>query len=124
MKIFWYVVCVLTFKRCVDSAEILAFMPIAAKSHWNVVDSVLQILVARGHSVTAITPFLKKKPVANYTEVDMSQLVPSGVSMPWDTVMGKCSVANNLPHLSDVHRSMCTSVFENEEFWHVVKSKK
>lgn len=124
MKIFWYVIFELALRRYADSAQILAFMPIAAKSHWNVVDVVLQTLVARGHNVTAITPFVKNKTVKNYTEVDTSQLVPSGVSVPWDKVMGECSVANNLPFLSGQHRLMCKTVFENEEFWRVVKSNK
>lgn len=124
MKIFWYVIFELALRRYADSAQILAFMPIAAKSHWNVVDVVLQTLVARGHNVTAITPFVKNKTVMNYTEVDTSQLVPSGVSVSWDKVMGECSVANNLPFLSGQHRLMCKTVFENEEFWRVVKSNK
>lgn len=125
MKIVWYVVYVaLTLRQYADSAQILAFMPFAAKSHWNVVDVVLQTLVARGHNVTAITPFPKNKTVINYTEIDTSRLVPSGVSVPWDTIMGECSVANNLPFLSGRHRLMCKAVFETEEFWHVVKSNK
>lgn len=107
-----------------DGARILAMMPIAAKSHWNVVDSVLQTLVARGHHVTAITPFPKKSPVANYTDVDMSRLMPSGVSVPWDTVMGECSVHNNLPFLSGRHKDMCRTVYEHDEFWRLITTNK
>lgn len=107
-----------------DGARILAMMPIAAKSHWNVVDSVLQTLVARGHHVTAITPFPKKSPVANYTELDMSSLMPSGVSVPWDTVLGECSVHNNLPFLSGRHKDMCRAVYEHDEFWSIIRTNK
>nr|ATN96014.1 UDP-glucuronosyl transferase 342A2 [Aphis gossypii] len=107
-----------------DGARILAMMPIAAKSHWNVVDSVLQTLVARGHHVTAITPFPKKSRVANYTEVDMSGLMPSGMSVPWDTVMGECSVHNNLPFLSGRHKDMCRTVYEHDEFWRIITTTK
>eukprot|EP00102_Acyrthosiphon_pisum_P002681 XP_001944335.2 PREDICTED: UDP-glucuronosyltransferase 2C1 [Acyrthosiphon pisum] len=107
-----------------DGARILAMMPIAAKSHWNVVDSVLQTLVARGHHVTAITPFPKKSPVANYTELDMSRLMPSGVSVPWDTVLGECSVHNNLPFLSGRHKDMCRVVYEHDEFWRIIETNK
>lgn len=122
---FWCLLVVLTLVRhYADTAQILAFMPIAAKSHWNVVDSVLQTLVTGGHNVTAVTPFPKKNPVANYTEVDMSRLVPSGVSVPWDTVMGECSVANNLPFLSGRHRLMCKTVYEHDEFWRAIDSNK
>lgn len=107
-----------------NSAQILAFMPIAAKSHWNVVDAVLQTLVARGHNVTAITPFPKKIPVANYTELDMSQLVPTGISVSWDRIMDEFSVGNNLPYLSGRHRYMCKAVFEQEKFWETIHSNK
>lgn len=112
------------YYHAADGARILAMMPIAAKSHWNVVDSVLQTLVARGHHVTAITPFPKKSPVANYTEVDTSRLMPSGVSVPWDNVMGECSEHNNLPFLSGRHKDMCRALYEYDEFWQVIETNK
>lgn len=126
MNVIWWVVCALILIRNdqTHSAQILAMLPIAAKSHWNVLDAVLQTLVAGGHNVTAVTPFLKNKPITNYTEVDMSRLVPSGFEMSWEKVMGEKSVANNLPFLSSNHRHMCKTVFENENFWRVIESHK
>lgn len=124
--LFWYVLCALTTMERfhADGAQILALLPMAAKSHWNVMDVVLQTLVSRGHNITAVTPFIKAKSVANYTEVDMSQLLPSGVSMSWDKLLGECSGVNNLPFLSGRHRLTCKTVFEHEEFWRVIKSHK
>lgn len=128
--LFWCVVCnvciaLTTMKRFhADGAQILALLPIAARSHWNVMDVVLQTLVARGHNVTAVTPFIKANPIANYTEVDTSMLLPSGVSMSWDKILGECSKFNDLPFLSGRHRHTCKMVFEHEEFWRVIKSKK
>lgn len=119
----WWLMCAAAW-RVADGAHVLALLPLAAKSHWNVLDSVLQTLVARGHSVTAVTPFLKGTPVANYTEVDTSRLTPSGVSMPWDKIMGESSVANNLPYLSGRHRLMCAKVYEHAEFWRVLETTK
>lgn len=119
----WWLMCAAA-SRTADGARVLAMLPLAAKSHWNVLDSVLQTLVARGHDVTAVTPFLKDRPVANYTEVDTSRLTPSGVSVPWDVIMGECSVANNLPYLSGRHRLMCTKVYEHAEFWRVLETAK
>lgn len=115
---------ILTRRRAADGAQILALMPFAAKSHWNVVDAVLQTLVARGHNVTAVTPFVKTRAVANYTEVDISHLTPSGVGVHWDLVMGENSKANNLPYLSGRHRITCTKVFEHDEFWRVIRTNK
>lgn len=119
----WWLTCA-AVSRVADGANVLAMLPIAAKSHWNVLDSVLQTLVARGHNVTAVTPFLKDAPIANYTEVDTSRLTPSGVSMPWDMVMGETTVANNLPYLSGRHRLTCAKVYEHAEFWRVIETTK
>lgn len=126
MNTFWCLLCLsLTLGQYyADCAQILAFLPLAAKSHWNVLDVVLQTLVARGHNVTAITPFPKTKPVANYTELDTSSLVPSGISVPWDKIMGECSVANNLPFLSGRHRYMCETIFAHEGFWQTINTNK
>lgn len=123
----WYaVVCAWTVGRChyAHSAQILSLMPIAAKSHWNVVDAVLQTLVARGHNVTAVTPFPKGRNVVNYTEVDVSRLIPSGIGVPWEKVIDERTVANNIPYLSGAHRHMCKTVFEHDRFWHAIESNK
>jgi len=123
--LFWWAICTLSLGQyCVKGAQILAILPISAKSHWNVMDAVLQTLVAHGHNVTAVTPFLKTKSITNYTEVDTSQLTPSGVSMAWSHVMNEGSKANCLPYLSSRHRLTCTKVFEHDEFWRILKSNK
>lgn len=115
------VLALMSVRSVADGAQILALMPFAAKSHWNVVDAVLQTLVAGGHNVTAVTPFVRSAPVANYTEVDISRLTPSGVSVPWDDIMSTTG-GNNLPYLSGHHRRTCEKVFEHDEFWHAVRS--
>jgi len=123
--LFWWTMCALSFRQHhAEGSQILAMLPIAAKSHWNVMDAVLQTLVARGHNVTVLTPFLKTKPIINYTEVDISQLIPSGVSVPWNSIMVKGWKANTLPLLSDRHKLTCNKVFEHDEFWRVLKSNK
>lgn len=128
MNIIWHFVYALTcmgqFYKHANGAQILALMPIVAKSHWNVMDSVLQTLVARGHNVTVLTPFLKKKPIANYTELDISDIEQPRIGVSWDTIIGECSVANNLPFLSQLHRHTCKTVFENDKLWRVIKSNK
>lgn len=126
MNVVWHLVCALTcvvrYYSHVDGAQILALMPVAAKSHWNVMDSVLQTLVAGGHNVTVLTPFLKDEPIANYTELDISSVIPLSIGVPWDFMLGECSVANNLPFLSQLHGNTCKKVFANDELWHVIKS--
>lgn len=68
------------------AAEILAITPIAGASHWNVMSSVLEVLLDRGHMITVVTPFSRKTPHENYTEIDISKLVPLAISSPWETV--------------------------------------
>lgn len=120
----WWTIWALTLdQNHADSAQILSKLPFAAKSHWNVVDVVLQTLVASGHNVTATTPLIKNRPVANYTEVGISQLTPLGVSVPWDVIM-ESSEANNLPFLSGRHKVTCNKLFEYEKFWRIIKSNK
>lgn len=58
----------------VYSAQILSVLPLFGHSHWNVIDSVLQTLVSNGHNVTAITPFMKKQKINNYTEVKVIKI--------------------------------------------------
>lgn len=120
----WTVLALTTGQYHADGAQILAMLPIAAKSHWNTLDAVLQTLVAGGHNVTVLTPFLKNTRVANYTEIDTSQLVPSGVSLSWDKIMTECSVGNNLPYLSKRHRLMCEAIFQYKDFWYAIESNK
>lgn len=126
MNVLWYFSCMLMAltQSHVDSANILALMPLAGTSHWNVVDAVLQTLVARGHNVTAVTPFPTKNPVTNYTELDMSNLMPTAINLHWTKIMNQLAVANNIPFLSGRHRQMCKAVFERKEFWHILNSNK
>lgn len=79
------VFCLIT-KNTIYGAEILAITPIAAASHWNVMSSVLEVLINRGHKITVVTPFLRKTPHENYTEIDVSKLVPFAIASPWKTV--------------------------------------
>lgn len=63
-----------------NGANILGVFPVNGRSHWVVYESVMKALVARGHNVTVITSFPQKKPLANYTEIDLSETFPSVVN--------------------------------------------
>lgn len=69
-----------------DAAEILAISPIAGASHWNFMSSVLEVLLNRGHKITVLTAFSRRTPHENYTEIDLSKLVPIAIGSPWQTV--------------------------------------
>jgi len=70
----------------INAAKILAITPIAAASHWNVMSSVLEVLLNRGHTITVVSPFPRKTPHENYTQIDVSKLVPFAIASPWETV--------------------------------------
>lgn len=76
----------LAFTNTINASEILAISPIAAASHWNVMSSVLEVLIDRGHKVTIVSSFPKKTPHENYTHIDISKLVPHAIASPWETV--------------------------------------
>lgn len=99
--------------RPADSARVLAFETVAAKSHWHFMKSVLRALVDRGHQVTVYTPFADGASPAtdNYTEVDTYSVFSEFmVSVDMDTAMvlpmfGKLSYL--LPFLVDGSRLGC-----------------
>jgi glucuronosyltransferase len=83
--LFWILLGLAT-TNTINAANILAITPIGAASHWNVMSSILEVLLNRGHSITVVTPFPRKIPHENYTEIDMSKLVPFAIASPWETV--------------------------------------
>lgn len=54
----------------VECANILGLFPLKLKSHYIVFDSILTELARRGHNVTSVNPFPKKKPLANFTDIN------------------------------------------------------
>lgn len=87
MKCFlWLLLGLQVTSNTIHAAEILAITPIAAASHWNVMSSVLEVLISRGHKVTVVTSFSRKTPHENYTQIDVSKLVPLAMASPWKTV--------------------------------------
>lgn len=81
----WLIFYLITMNTA-NGAEILAITPIGAASHWNVMSSVLEVLINRGHKITVVSPFPRKTPHENYTEIDVSKLVPFAIASPWETV--------------------------------------
>lgn len=70
----------------INAAEVLAITPIGASSHWNIMSAVLEALLKKGHKITVVSPFPRKVSHENYTEIDVSKLVPFAIASPWKTV--------------------------------------
>lgn len=95
--LFWTLLGLAVIAETTNAAEILAITPIAAASHWNVMSSVLEVLLNRGHKITVVSPFPRKTPNENYTQIDVSKLVPFAIASPWETV--KIDLTNARTHI-------------------------
>ncbi|XP_026808298.1 UDP-glucuronosyltransferase 1-7-like isoform X1 [Rhopalosiphum maidis] len=120
-KCLFWILFGLATTNTINAAKILAITPIAGASHWNVMSSILEVLLNRGHSITVVTPFLRKIPHENYTEIDMSKLIPFAIASPWETVVGvykppvKC-----LQFLNDVQLNTCRTAFDHPDLQRVL----
>ncbi len=74
MHIFGYAIVFLASSQLHEiwAYKILALFPYPLKSHFIMFDALLVELARRGHNVTVVNTFPKKKPVANYTDIDVS----------------------------------------------------
>jgi hypothetical protein len=54
-----------------DGARILGVFPFPSKSHMIIQRVLMLELAGRGHQVTEVTPFLERKIVPNYTQIEV-----------------------------------------------------
>lgn len=71
MKSVLFAVLLLYVGHC-WSANILAFLPTFAKSHYGAFQPLLKELAVRGHNVTVVSHFALKDPPPNYHHIDVS----------------------------------------------------
>lgn len=105
----------------VERSRILAIETIGSKSRWNFMRSVLGALTENGHSVTAFTPF-PEGDRANYTEVDVSTILPLRVAMGFaeQKTMFK-NFRKVLEYLIAVSRSVCDGLRDDGRLNEVLK---
>ncbi|XP_063235246.1 UDP-glucosyltransferase 2-like [Bacillus rossius redtenbacheri] len=72
--IFLAVMCANVHGGC--GARILGVFDFNSKSHFRMFEVLLKALAARGHEVVVLGHFPQKKPVPNYTDIDVSDSVP------------------------------------------------
>lgn len=71
MKLLLFSVLLLYVGHC-WSANILAFLPTFARSHYGPFQPMLKELAVRGHNVTVVSHFPLKNPPPNYHHIDVS----------------------------------------------------
>ncbi|XP_008186378.1 UDP-glucuronosyltransferase 2C1 [Acyrthosiphon pisum] len=73
MKYFFFVLLLLMYVSHCSSANILAFLPTFARSHYGGFQPLLKELAVRGHNVTVLSHFALKNPPPNYHHIDVSK---------------------------------------------------
>lgn len=97
-----------------DGLRILAVESIAGKSHWNFMRNVLRALTDSGHAVTVFTPFTDGNR-ANYTEVDMSTVIPIKLNMDLSEIFEKFATTTSIiPFSVQLSRMLCDIIFAHD----------
>ncbi|GLH05009.1 UDP-glucuronosyltransferase, partial [Gryllus bimaculatus] len=85
MNKFAVVVATLLLVGVADAAKILVLMPVPAKSHFGAYAPLFEELARRGHEVTVASPFPRKTPLANYTDIVLEDTFPARDSKEFNT---------------------------------------
>ncbi|XP_025411428.1 UDP-glucuronosyltransferase 2A3-like isoform X2 [Sipha flava] len=115
----------LAYTNTINASEILAITPIPGTSHWNLMSSVLEVLIDRGHKVTIVSSFPRKTPHENYTHIDLSKSMPIVMASPWETVINvyrppiEC-----LEFLNAVQQQTCRTTFEDPQLRHALSTRR
>lgn len=59
----------------INGAKILGIFHLPSKSHHILGSTLLKALAERGHQVTMISPFPLKKPLKNYEDIHLSEML-------------------------------------------------
>lgn len=73
MKLF--VLAFLFAFKAVESYKILGVFPFGSKSHYAIGEATMRALQEAGHEVTMISVLELKKPLANYTQIKITDLM-------------------------------------------------
>uniref|UniRef100_A0A2H8TGW4 UDP-glucuronosyltransferase 2B13 n=1 Tax=Melanaphis sacchari TaxID=742174 RepID=A0A2H8TGW4_9HEMI len=98
-----------------DGARILAVETVGGRSHWNFMNSILQVLVDNGHNITVFTPFSEGNH-ENYTEVNTFKESKTLLDEQLKEVLNKYgNPIKVINEVSAMSRTMCNVVYENSK---------
>lgn len=122
MVCFGFLVC-LTFS---DAANILAMIPFKGKSHFIVIQPLLEGLAGRGHNVTVVGPYPRDVPLHNYHDIDLStEMGPQLLNrLRIDEINSNFRSPTQGYHwIWDICRSMCEIAYNSSKVQNLVKSE-
>lgn len=97
-----------------DGASILALVPVNSRSHYIVMEPLFKALAARGHQITVVSPYPQKKPLPNFTEIDVSELFPTK-SMSVDFIRANVySMTDCVKAVADIGYKTCQATYADE----------
>lgn len=105
-------------------ARILALVPFNSRSHFISMEPLFKALAARGHNVTVFSSFPQKSPLPNYTDVDLSSILPPQMNA-FSLDMIKEVMPNSWAtthFIRFVHSNSCT-ILEDFRFQNLLKSR-
>ncbi|XP_034255447.1 UDP-glucuronosyltransferase 2B15-like [Thrips palmi] len=100
-----------------DALRILGIFPIQARSHNIMFKGTLHALVDSGHEVVDLSPYPLKTPRSNYTDVDLSKVLPSLVNtMNFEELTALTRVGLYDLIRQNVGAELCRKVFQTKQF--------
>ncbi|XP_076655686.1 UDP-glucosyltransferase 2 [Halictus rubicundus] len=119
----------LTVLQCViaggNGARILGVFPYPGKSHYIVYETLMKKLAEKGHEVVSVSHFPQKKPLANFTDVDISSSLPSLVStVSFERFKEMTTTVYDIKRfLYFCGFRICEPIFLHPEMQRIIKSK-
>ncbi|XP_066998723.2 UDP-glucosyltransferase 2 [Anabrus simplex] len=123
MRLVASLLLVLTFLSCSHGARILGIFPIPSISHQLPYQAVMKALAARGHQVTVISPDPLKEPVANYTDIDLSESYAVMRTFLASTVTGDMPLPSILDHWIDISTKIADFQLSTPQMQEFMKSR-
>ncbi|XP_046736276.1 UDP-glucosyltransferase 2-like [Diprion similis] len=93
-SLFAVVFCLVSSPRYINSARILAVVPLDSKSHFIMFEAVMKSLADAGHQVDVYSYFPQKRPYPNYTDITIGDIneTPAEVGLTYDLIHGQWSM--------------------------------
>lgn len=93
----------------VDGANILGIFPIGGRSHWLPYEGMMKALLNAGHNITVITSYPQKKPLPNWTDIDISSVEGTKInSLSMDVVSTVLQNPRaNFNYITGINRRFC-----------------
>ncbi|XP_015605149.1 UDP-glucuronosyltransferase 2B30-like [Cephus cinctus] len=104
-----------------DAYRILGLFPLHGKSHFIMCNYLMKTLAARGHQVDVVSHFPLEKPVANYTDINISGSLPQIVNnLPFDVIQQFSSI--DLTYLTNIAGLDICRLMDHPEIQKIIRN--